>query len=114
MGFRDGGVTSITSGGSAGGDGDLSTSGGVKSSESLASGEVGGFFSSGNGEAWMVGWIGCHRCPGESLPVLWVLSRGGHSLPPNLLSFGVEPMLEVRGGHSLFSFASSLTESPVV
>ena len=61
----------------------------------------------------MVGWIGSHRCPRES-PVLCALSRGGHSLPPVLLSFGGEAMLEVRGGHSLFSFGSSLAESPVV
>ena len=113
VGFRDGGVTSITFGGSAGGEGDLSTSGGVKSSEPLTSGEVEAFLSSGNGEAWMVGWIGCHRCPEES-PVLCLLSRGGQSLPPTLLSFDVEVVLEVRGGHSLFSLASSLVESPVV
>ena len=114
VGFRDGGLTSITLGGSAGGEGDLSTtSGGVESSELLVSGDVCAFFSSGNGEAWIVGWIGCHRCLGES-PVLCVLSRGGHSLPPTLLSFDVEVVFEVRGGHSLFSFASSLAESPVV
>jgi len=91
----------------------LSTSGGVESSEPLASGEVGLFFDSGNGEAWMVGWTGGHRCPLE-LPVPCALSRGGHSLPPTLLSFGGEETSEVRGGHSLFSFISSLTESPVV
>jgi len=113
VGFRDGGVTSITFGGSAGGEGDLSASWGVKSSELLVSGEAVAFFSSGNGEAWMVGWIGCHLCPEES-PVLCLLSRGGQSLPLTLLSFEVELILEVRGGHSLFSFASSLAESPVV
>lgn len=61
----------------------------------------------------MGGWTGGHRCPEES-PELWVLSRGGQSLPPTLLSFGGEAALEVRGGHSLLSFISSLVESPVV
>lgn len=113
VGFRDGGVTSITFGDSAGGEGVLSTSGGVPSSEPLASGEVRFFFNSENGEVWMVGWTGGHRCPGES-PGPCELSRGGHSLPPTLLSFGGELMLEVRGSHSLFSFISSFVESPVV
>jgi len=111
--FRDGGTTSTTFGGSAGGEGDLSTSGGVKSSEALTSGDVEVLLNSENGEAWMVGWIGSHRCPEES-PVLWVLSRGGQSLPPTLLSFDTEVVFEVRGGHSLFSLTSSLAESPVV
>ena len=91
----------------------MSTSGGVPNSEPLASGEVGAFFNSGNGEAWMIGWTGGHRCPRES-PELCALSRGGHTLPPTLVSFGGEPTLEVRGGHSLFSLVSSLAESPVI
>ena len=37
--------------GSGGGEGDLSASGGVTSSESLTGGEVGLFFNSENGEA---------------------------------------------------------------
>lgn len=111
--FRDGGMTSITFGGSAGGEGALSTSGGVSSSEPLASGEVGVFFSSENGEAWMIGWTCGHRCPEES-PELCALRRGGQSLLPTLLSLDEEVTLEVRGGHSLFSLISSLAESPVV
>lgn len=47
MGFRDGGVTSITFGGSGGGEGALSTSGGVFNPELSASGEL--FFDSENG-----------------------------------------------------------------
>ena len=113
VGSRDGGVTSITFGGSVGGEGTSSTSGGVPSSEPLASGGVGVFFNSENGEAWIVGWTGGHRCPEES-PELWVLSRGGHSLAPTLPSFGEGVTLEVRGGQSRFSLASSLAESPVV
>ena len=113
VGFRDGGVTSITFGGSVGGEGTLSTSGGVPSSEPWASGEVGIFFNSENGEAWMIGWTGCHRCLRES-PELCALGRGGHSLPPTLLSFGGEATLEVRGGHSLLSLISPLAESPVM
>ena len=113
--LRDGGRTSITFGGSAGGGGGSSTSGGAKSSKRLASGELVSFFNSGNGEVWIVGWIGCHRCPEEESPVFCALSRGGQSLPPTLPSPGEEVMLEVRGGgHSLFSFTSSLAESPVV
>lgn len=61
----------------------------------------------------MVGWIGSHRCP-EVSPEFCALSRGDQSLPPVLLSLGGEATLEVRGGHSLFSFVSSLAESPVV
>ena len=61
VGFRDGGTTSITFGSSAGGEGDLSTPGGVKSSDALTSGEVEALLNSGNAEAWMVGWIGGHR-----------------------------------------------------
>ena len=52
---RDGGVISITLDISTGGGGGSLTSGGVASSESLASGEVGLFFNSGNGEVWMIG-----------------------------------------------------------
>lgn len=110
VGFRDGGVTSISS---AGGEGALSTSGGRSSSEPLARGEVGGFFNSENGEAWIIGWTGSRRCPGES-PGLCELTRGGQSLMPTLLSFGGEVTLELRGGHSLFSLTSSFAESPVV
>ena len=113
VGFRDGGVTSITFGGSVGGGGTSSTSGGVPSSEPLASGGVGVFFNSENGEAWMIGWSGGHRCP-RVIPEPCELGRGGHSLPPTLLSFGGELTLEVRGGHSLLSLISSLTESPVI
>lgn len=113
VGSRDGGVISITFGGSTGGRGDSSTSGGVIRSEPLASGEVGVFFSSENGEVWMIGWVGGHLCPGES-PVFCALSRGDQSLPPALVSLGGEAMLGVRGGHSFFSFVSSLAESPVV
>jgi hypothetical protein len=61
VGLRDGGVTSITFDGSVGGDGALSTSGEVPSSEPPASGEAGVFFNSENGEAWMIGWTGGHR-----------------------------------------------------
>ena len=64
---RDGGTISITFGGSAGGEGDLSTSGGVASSELLARGDVGLLFRSENGEVWMIGWTGGHRWPIESL-----------------------------------------------
>ena len=113
VGSRDGGTTSITFCGSAGGEGDLSTSGGVASSELLARGDVGLLFRSENGEVWMIGWTGGHRWPIESLE-LWALRRGGHSLPGTLPSLGVEVTLEVRGGHSLLSFASSFAESPVV
>jgi len=113
VGFREGGVTSITFGGSAGGEGALSTSGGVPGSESLASGGVGVFFNSENGEARMIGWTGGHRWPGVS-PEGCTLGRGGHSLPPTLLSFGGELTLEARGGHSLLSLISSLVESPVM
>lgn len=55
MGSLDGGVTSITLGISTGGEGDFSTPGGGPSSSSLVSGEVGLFFNSENGEAWMIG-----------------------------------------------------------
>lgn len=110
VGVRDGGMTSITS---AGGEGALSTSGGAPSSEPLASGDVEVFISSENGEAWIIGWTGGRRCPGES-PGLCELSRGGQSLMPTLLSFGGEATLELRGGHSLLSLISSLAESPVV
>ena len=92
----------------------MSTSGGIISSEPLASGEVGLFFKSENGDAWMFGWIGGHRGPGRS-PDVCVLGRGDRSPPPPTLpSLGEEAMLEVRGGHSLFSFVSSLAESPVL
>ena len=110
VGSRDGGVTSIPS---AGGEGDSSTSGGEPSSEPLANGEVGVFFNSENGEAWMVGWTGGHRWPGE-LPAPCELTRGDQSLMPTLLSIGGEATLELRGGHSFFSLTSSLVESPVV
>ena len=110
VGSRDGGVTFIPS---AGGEGVSLTSGGEPSSEPLESGEVGIFFNSENGEAWIVGWTGGHRCPGE-LPAPCELTRGGRSLVPTLLSFGGEATLELRGGHSLFSLTSSLVESPVV
>jgi hypothetical protein len=116
VGSRDGGMTSITLGdsGGGGGEGDLGTSGGVTSSVPLASGEDGLFFTSGNGEAWMIGWTGDHRC-GEESPEVCALSRGGHSLFPTLVSFGGEETLEMRGGgHSLLSLTSSLAESPVV
>lgn len=55
VGFRDGGVTSMTLGISTMGEGNFSTSGGEASSDPLASGEVGLFFDSGNGEVWMGG-----------------------------------------------------------
>lgn len=61
----------------------------------------------------MIGWTGGHRCPAES-PEFCELSRGVHSLLPPSLSLGGKAALEVRGGHSLFSFTSSLAESPVV
>jgi hypothetical protein len=113
VGSRDGGSTFITLGISTGGEGDLSTSGGVASPELGTRGEIGLFLSSKNGDVWMVGWTGGQRCPEES-PELCALSRGGQSLLPTELSLGVEVMLEVRGGHSLFSFTSALAESPVV
>lgn len=60
VGSRDGGVTSITLGSSGGGgEGDLVTSGSggvTASSSSLASGDVGLFSSSGDGEeVWRIG-----------------------------------------------------------
>ena len=55
VGSRDGGVISITLGDSGRGGGELLTSGGVARSEPLENGEVGDFFNSENGEAWMIG-----------------------------------------------------------
>ena len=68
--FRDGGETSITFGGSAGGEGALSTSGGVSSSEPLVSGGVVVFFNSENGEARMISTF-CWECHKRS--VCWVV-----------------------------------------